>query len=76
MSLEELKKYPSGKIWELEDNVVLPGREEKAGRFDLMPEDVAEEVALFRKLTLHAGDIRSHGKRFSHLLTSRRVSIR
>ena len=73
ISLNELKQYPVGNIWDVEDCVVLPGNPEATGRFDLMPEDVAAEIQDFLRLTVADGDIRSNGQRFSHLITTRRM---
>jgi anaerobic selenocysteine-containing dehydrogenase len=72
VSLEELKTYPSGNIWNVEDCYVQPGRPGVSGRFDLMPDDVAEEMKQFLGSTIAAGDIRSQGRSFSHLLSPRR----
>jgi len=73
ISLDELKQYPEGHIWDVEDCVVLPGNPESSGRFDLMPDDVAAEMEAFLGLTVSVGDIRSNGQRFSHLISTRRM---
>lgn len=73
VSLEEVKKYPSGHIWDVDSCFILPGREGVSGRFDLMPADVAQELQAFRALPVTAEKIESRGQRFSHLLSSRRL---
>jgi anaerobic selenocysteine-containing dehydrogenase len=73
VSLEELKKYPSGKVWDRDSWTVQPGRPEATGRFDLMPADVAEEMRQLLASSVQAGDIRSHDQRFTHLLSCRRM---
>lgn len=73
ISLEELRQYPSGHIRNLDDGVVLAGRPGMSGRFDLMPADVAGEVRQFIDLATSAGEIRSNGRSFSHLLSNRRL---
>jgi len=73
LSFEEVKAYGNGNVWDFEDAVVQPGRAGMSGRFDLMPEDVAGELRNFMRMTISAGDIRSQGETFSHLLTCRRL---
>lgn len=73
VSLEEVKKYPSGHIWDVDSCFVQPGRPEADARFDLMPDDVAQEVRDYLALPVSAEEIRSNGKVFSHLLSSRRM---
>ena len=73
VSLEEVKKYPSGHIWDVETCFVQPGRPEADARFDLMPDDVAQEMRDYLALPVTAEEIRSNGKSFSHLLSSRRM---
>lgn len=73
VSFDEVKRHESGHIWDFDDAVVQPERPGMSGRFDLMPGDVAEELEQFLAATVSAGDIRSNGKQFSHLLTCRRL---
>lgn len=73
VELEELKQYPSGRIFDLDTCFVQPPLPENEARFDIMPDDVRAEMAQFLSMTVSAGDIRSHGKRFTHLLASRRM---
>ena len=73
VSLEDLKAHPSGRIWDAPDAVVLPGDPDAPGRFDLMPADVAEEIGQFLALPVRAGEIRSQGQAYSHLLSNRRL---
>lgn len=73
VSLDELKAWPSGHIWNAADDVVQPGNPQAPGRFDLMPDDVAREIAQFIALPVSAGSIRSQGREFSHLLSNRRL---
>ena len=73
VSLEEIKRYASGHIWELESALVQPARAEAEGRFDLMPDDVVLEMQQFLELPVRAGEIISRGKPFTHLMSSRRM---
>ena len=73
VSFEELKRHEAGHIWDFPDAVVQPERPGMSGKFDLMPGDVAEELRQFLGGTVSAGDIRSNGKQFSHLLSCRRL---
>ncbi len=73
VSLDEVKKYPSGHIWDVDTCFIQPGRPEADARFDLMPDDVAQEVRDYLALPVSAEEIRSNGKVFSHLLSSRRM---
>jgi anaerobic selenocysteine-containing dehydrogenase len=72
ITLDELKRHPSGKVYDVADCRVLPGRPEADARFDVIPSDVAEELRDFRSREIEPGDIRSNGERFTHLLSSRR----
>jgi anaerobic selenocysteine-containing dehydrogenase len=71
VSLDQLKAdlatYPAGKIYDLPAGAVLPARPEAAGRFDVMPSDVAGELGdLLRSIGETDGR--------SHLLISRRMN--
>lgn len=72
ITLQELKQYPSGKVYDLPECRVLPRRTAADDRFDVMPSDVAEELRDFRSRDIEPGNIRSNGERFTHLLSSRR----
>ncbi len=68
--LDEIKQYPGGKVFELEQ-YVQPARPEATGRFDVMPEDVAEDLA---EVTAEPLPVRSSSARgFTHLLQVRRL---
>ncbi|KAA9162559.1 molybdopterin-dependent oxidoreductase [Amycolatopsis acidicola] len=43
--LEEIARYPGGRVFDVEPAVVLPRRPESAACFDVMPADIAAEVA-------------------------------
>ncbi|MCB2079671.1 MAG: molybdopterin-dependent oxidoreductase, partial [Novosphingobium sp.] len=74
VSYDEIRQYPGGHIWNFdEDSKVLPGRPGESGRFDVMPDDVAQEVRDFLAVPVTAQDIRSNGRSFSHLLSARRM---
>ncbi len=73
VSWEELKKYPSGKLFDRDDWVVRPARPGDTGRFDLMPADVEAELHDYLQTKGGPGDYISHGKRFGYLLSSRRM---
>lgn len=65
ISLEEVRRHPHGKIFELKQ-IVLPARSESQARFDVMPDDVADELERYRE---QAGGIEG----FPHRLTVRRM---
>jgi anaerobic selenocysteine-containing dehydrogenase len=68
--LDEIKKYPSGKIFDIEQ-YVQPARPEAAGRFDVMPDDVADVLEAVAAEPVPARAAPAQG--FSHLLQVRRV---
>ncbi len=73
ITLEELKKYPHGKMFDVAP-VAAPATD-NGHRFDLMPADVAEELRQFREFT-GVRSSSSNGKGFSarrFLLSSRRM---
>ncbi|MEP6874708.1 MAG: molybdopterin-dependent oxidoreductase [Burkholderiales bacterium] len=47
--LSEIRRYPSGKLYDVPEVVVLPPREGYEGRFDLLPPDVADELVAYRQ---------------------------
>jgi anaerobic selenocysteine-containing dehydrogenase len=63
--LDEIKAHPGGKVFDLGDIRVLPGRPGAEAKFDVMPDDVAAELAEAAR----AGA--PHG--FTHLIASRRM---
>lgn len=72
VTLDELKRYPSGKVFDVPDCRVLPKRADATACFDVMPMDVAEELLLFQASETGIGHLRSNGQHFTHLLSSRR----
>ena len=72
--LDELKKYPSGKIFYEAQTEVLPPRPEAVATFDVMPDDVAEELAAIVDESCLSSDAHvSNGMHFTHLLSTRRM---
>jgi len=70
--LEEIKKHPSGKIYYETQTTVLPPRLESNAKFDVIPEDVAEEMV--QLATELGAPVASNGaQKFTHLLSSRRM---
>jgi anaerobic selenocysteine-containing dehydrogenase len=68
--LDEIKRHPSGKIFDLEQ-YVQPARAEATGQFDVMPDDVAATLA---EVAAEAVPSRSASLRgFTHLLQVRRI---
>ena len=59
ITLAELKKdreqYPCGRIYDHPSAKVLPARPGSSGRFDVMPADVAAEIAQFLESELVQG---------------------
>jgi anaerobic selenocysteine-containing dehydrogenase len=62
---EEIVKHPGGKRHDLEPLVVKPARPDADGRFDVMPDDVWQELADYRLLPQQEG--------FTHRLAVRRM---
>jgi anaerobic selenocysteine-containing dehydrogenase len=67
VSLEQLKGYPSGAIFHNDAWVVSPARSDVTAKFDVMPADVAGELAQYA-----ASAMRKNGA-FPYLLSSRRI---
>ena len=76
ITLGELKadrdRYPSGRIYEHPSLTVQPARAEAAGKFDVMPADVADEISDF--LNSDFARAPTEGARFSHYMISRRMN--
>ena len=70
--LEEIKTHPSGKIYHVAQSTVLPPRPEATAMFDVIPADVATEMAQLATELPAAAHIH-HGKKFTHLLSTRRM---
>ncbi len=71
--LEEIQKYPSGKVFHDANNIVLPPRPEATATFEVMPEDVAQELRELAAQVRPAQGHESNGQHFTHLLSSRRM---
>ena len=66
----ELETHPGGRIYDPQSALVQPARPEADGRFDVMPDDVAEELRRF-------GEEMASGrgsKVFSYVMISRRMN--
>lgn len=64
---EELKRYPSGKIYSFSSDHVSPARPDADGKFEVMPDDVAEELRQFLQRDTEPCRIMSNGQKFTHL---------
>lgn len=73
VSLDEMLQHPGGKIFDLGERIVQPTRPEANGRFDIMPQDIADELAAIAQEPVLAGRIRSNGQEFTHRLAVRRM---
>ena len=51
VSLEDLKQHPGGKVFDVAAQAVQPPREGQAGRLEVCPPDVAEELAELERET-------------------------
>lgn len=71
--LEEIRKYPSGRVYPEAQSFVLPPRDDATAVFDVMPDDVAEELGSLIKEGGSADLHHSHGQEFTHLLSTRRM---
>lgn len=76
ITLAELKRdlqvHPAGRIYDHPSALVLPARPEADGRFDVMPPDVAAEIAAFLASDLARTPGPPEG--WSHLMISRRMN--
>jgi anaerobic selenocysteine-containing dehydrogenase len=71
--LDEIKKYPGGKIFDVEPQYVEPAGN-AAGRFAVLPPDVEEELAAVAAEHFDpSGAAISNGRRFTHRLSVRRM---
>ena len=73
VSLDEMKKYPSGHSFEFPSAYVAPPRPEGTAKFDVMPDDVRAELDEALRYEITPDNIVSHGKKFSYLVSSRRM---
>lgn len=73
VGLKELQQFPSGKIFDLPHSQVQPARPGNDGRFDVMPDDVAEECLHLQHSTAPCDGQALNGRAFTHLLSSRRL---
>jgi len=71
VSLKELKQYPSGKMFEPLSGVVIPG-EQNGAKFDVMPDDVADELRQFFDEVINIPDD-GVNKNYKFLLSCRRM---
>lgn len=71
--LDDIKKYPSGKIFDVPPHFVQPARPEADGKFDIIPADIQQELAEVRQETVVHGHYESNGTYFSHRLSVRRT---
>jgi len=74
VSLDELKRHPSGLDMDIGGQKVLPARAEAANhRFDPMPADVAAELARYLADDSTPGRRRRDGRDYTHLMATRRM---
>ncbi len=73
VSLDEIKKYPGGRIFDIDPQYV-EAAEESGARFAVMPSDVAQELAAIAAEPVDkSGLMLSNGQRFTHRLSARRM---
>lgn len=70
--LEEIKKYASGKVFDIPTHYIQPARPEATGKFDIIPDDVKRELMEVRQEVVNHGCYESNGQHFTHRLTVRR----
>ena len=71
--LDEMKKYPSGHVYEFPSGRVSPPRPEGTAKFVVMPADVRAELDEALRYEITPDNIVSHGKKFSYLASCRRM---
>jgi anaerobic selenocysteine-containing dehydrogenase len=70
--LDVVKQHPGGHVYDDIEVKVQPPRPEATGAFDVMPADVARELATALEREFVPGRIGSNGSVFTHLLAERR----
>jgi len=70
--MADRERHPAGRIYDHPSSLVQPARPGMSGRFDVMPEDVAAELAEF--LASELAQAPGPGPGFSHLMISRRMN--
>ncbi len=71
--LDEIKRHPSGKVYAEAQAIVLPRRADATATFDVMPDDVQDEVGEVARELLAAAAVGPDGRQFTHLLSTRRM---
>ena len=71
--LPEIKRHPSGKVYAEAQTIVGPPRPEATATFDVMPDDVRDEMAEVAAQIHATSAPRNDGLRFTHLLSTRRM---
>lgn len=66
ISVDDLRRHPHGRVFDVEPQLVQPAARGHAGRFDVLPDDVADELAAYEAA---AGT----PSPFGHRLTVRRM---
>jgi anaerobic selenocysteine-containing dehydrogenase len=73
ISADEIRRHPSGKVYDLPHGIVQPARSDATSRFDVMPADVAAECEKLAAVKDVAAGVAKNGRPFTHLLASRRL---
>lgn len=73
VSLDQVRAHPHGHDFGTGGEVVQPAMDAGAGRFDLLADDVAAELADYLSRQDRPGHVNRLGKNFTHLLSSRRM---
>ncbi|WP_068072327.1 molybdopterin-containing oxidoreductase family protein [Novosphingobium lentum] len=71
--LDEIKRHPSGKVFTEAQTIVQPPRPEATATFDVMPDDVFEELAAVAAGIARTRLAASEVSPFTHLLSTRRM---
>jgi len=69
---EDLRTTPAGRVYDHPSEVVQPARPSADARFDVMPQDVAEDVGQLIE-AIQQGEL-GPGPGFTHLLSTRRMN--
>ncbi|MFY9327685.1 MAG: molybdopterin-dependent oxidoreductase [Georgfuchsia sp.] len=73
VSLDDLKEYPHGREFDIDLGTVAEASPGAEGRFDVMPADVAGELADFLDRMNENGQMRRDGRNYGFLMTTRRL---
>jgi anaerobic selenocysteine-containing dehydrogenase len=70
---DEIREHPSGKIFDLTPQYVEAARPGDTARFDVIPDDIAEDLRRAAEAPPAGAPFASNGRGFDYIMTSRRM---